>query len=55
MYEVYHYDDEDKLVQIANVDSNKNLSIFKENQVSCGETAYIYCAATGEKIEVFTK
>lgn len=55
MYEIYHYDENDQLFQVVNVNSTTNLNLYKENQVSQGESIFIYCTVTGELRESFSK
>lgn len=55
MYYVKHYDENGDLFQIANIDSNKNLELFKDTQVSNGEFALIYCYITDDLVEDFSK
>lgn len=55
MYEITHYDDQGRHFQTTVVNNNKNLEIYKDVQVSKGETIYIYCAVMGNLIETFSK
>lgn len=55
MYEINHYDAQGQHFQTTTVDSNKNLEMYKDIQVSTGETIFIYCAVMGNLLETFSK
>lgn len=55
MYEIYHYEENGKLFQVANCNNDTNMEIYKENQVSVGEEIFVYCLVTGAFLWSFSK